>query len=373
MDPFEILRRNHDIHLHSREFSDGWHSLEEVVAYGLRWQTGERWLGISEHSPQLLDATPIDGHGRLTDGQSGSIECWQNTSATSLRHCQEALRSAQPNLEGHYYARVLVGLELGWLINGIPFPQETLNGFDYILAAYHGREIHSLSQAKEFLFKMINHPLTVVLAHPDAFLGEHSAVMPGPMAGVWRAVFQHMAELGVLCEYNLNTPLKPEVFRIARDESGMKFVIGSDLHDFRQLSTRRIMDAWSESQGGGFTEAQEYLLTLIEQEGGNGAVDSWHDLFAAPEALDQLENKIYTRTRRYGARDVLLSPSETSFVCHLDEIPEGRVDLEFQAARLRRFASLAEDRIASTLGVGQFLELVRYGWELRKSTLRRQG
>ncbi|UCH95443.1 MAG: hypothetical protein JSV88_00975 [Candidatus Aminicenantes bacterium] len=54
MNADEIVKRNHDIHLHTWDFSDGWHTIEELVQYALRWMKTKPWLGVSDHTP-LID------------------------------------------------------------------------------------------------------------------------------------------------------------------------------------------------------------------------------------------------------------------------------------------------------------------------------
>lgn len=47
----DILSRNHDIHMHSIDFSDGIHPALDVVRHASRWQAMPRWVGLSDHNP----------------------------------------------------------------------------------------------------------------------------------------------------------------------------------------------------------------------------------------------------------------------------------------------------------------------------------
>ena len=51
MNPTDILSRNHDIHMHSVDFSDGIHPALDVVRHASRWQVEPRWVGLSDDNP----------------------------------------------------------------------------------------------------------------------------------------------------------------------------------------------------------------------------------------------------------------------------------------------------------------------------------
>ena len=239
---------------------------------------------------------------------------------------------------------------------------ELLQSLDYVLMAYHGRHASSPLQAQALLARMVSHPYTDVIAHPDTFLGSFDR-----RACDWRATFQHMARCGVLCEYNLTTPLPPDLFEIARDQSDVRFVIGSDVHDFRQRSTRRITDAWSESEGGGFDLARAYLNRVLSRRCGSRELARLSALFETPEDLAVLEGRVYARRRRFNPVEAPFSDLERVLLAHLDAEPDDELDRRFLAHRMERFASVSDGRIVSTLAVEPFLDLIRANRRLRES------
>ena len=105
------------------------------------------------------------------------------------------------------------------------------------------------------------HTYTDVVAHPDRFLGSVDTLSVN-----WENILNNFKSHEIVCEYNLTTPLRPEIMEIAMKRTNVNFVIGSDTHDFRSIAVRRIIDAWSESQGGGYEPAREYLLNLLRMD-----------------------------------------------------------------------------------------------------------
>ena len=168
-----------------------------------------------------------------------------------------------------------------------------------------------------------------------------------------------MSERGICCEYNLRTPLCPDVFHAAVESAELRFVIGSDTHDFRSRGVSRIMDAWGESQAGGFELARNYLCDILAR-GDNSGHDSLCRFFETPEALDLLESHVYARTRRFQPADGLFSPDMNRLIAYLSVADDSR-DREFMTSRLARFIPVQENRIVSTYSQDRFLQTVRSG------------
>lgn len=332
MEPEEILRRHHDIHLHTREFSDGWHSIEEVVEYGARWLEAEPWLGISDHAPRLDDSRRTDNIRRYIDNASA----WKE------------------RISNKYGLELLVGLEVDWEGDRPGIDAELLDRLDFVLMAYHGSRLSSVSQAERMLEQMINHPCTDIMAHPGRFLGDFDAVRCD-----WERLFQLMADRGVLCEYNLTTPLWAGVLDMAVNCSGLGFVIGSDTHDFRRRSVRRIMDAWGEAEGGGFDAAFRYLAGLLNCTCPESERAGMLHLFDTPDRLAHLENSIYERCRRIDPVDADLDPRQVRLLDYLDVPATDLPDRRFLVKRLERFAPMPARRIVTSLSAHRFRQAIR--------------
>lgn len=361
----EILAHNHDLHMHTRHFSDGWHPVEEIIAFGLRWLEDEPWVGISEHSPLLEHVIRAAGdtHWQRTAREIRLVEKpvsprIQNQIDRQVHDYLEIGREWQHQHRAKRQTSLLIGLEADWTAQGCLVGKETLSALDYVLMAYHGRAFSDPEQVKRFLFGVIRHPYCDILAHPDASLGP-----TGLEASAWRDLFQEMEQRGVLCEYNLTTPLRDEILDIALADSGVQFVIGSDIHDFRQKSTRRIMDAWSESKGGGFPEAYEYLRGFLQKSADDAL--KLVSLFDTPEKLTVLEEKVYRSRRRNQPEVIHFSEEESRLLEILDRVEDPRRDRSFLSGRLERFSGMDIGRLASVWPLERFLETLREGRRVR--------
>ena len=141
-------------------------------------------------------------------------------------------------------------------------------------------------------------------------------------------------------------------------------MIGSDTHDFRNIGVRRIVDAWSESLGGGFDLAYEYLKSLIQLENSPGQVTEMVKLFQTSAVLDELQHKLFCG--RLEERGVLsLEKDEERLVIALSTIPECELDKAFLAQRLERFAGIDAERIYSMLPCDDFRHAMQRGRKWR--------
>ena len=199
------------------------------------------------------------------------------------------------------------------------------------------------------------------MAHPDRFLG-----IVDPLSIDWVSVFSSFESQKIACEYNLTTPLRAEIFSIALNQTGVNFVIGSDTHDFRSIGVRRIVDAWSESLGGGYDQSYKYLKSLIQLENSSAQVTTLVRLFETNEALDGFQHKLFLRSLgRTG--DIPLEKDEERLVTVLNKIPECDLDKAFLAQRLERFAGIAAERIQSTLSCDSFRHAMQQGRQWRET------
>ena len=152
-------------------------------------------------------------------------------------------------------------MELDWTPAGPTLAESALTGLDYALAAYHGKDFSTAAQVEKYFGFVSNHHYSDVIAHPDRFLGSVDTLSIN-----WEHVFKIFKSHEINCEYNLTTPLRPEILAVAMERTDVNFIIGSDTHDFRSIAVRRIVDAWSESLGGGYELAREYLLGILKME-----------------------------------------------------------------------------------------------------------
>ncbi len=326
MKPADILSRNHDIHMHSRDFSDGSHPVMDVVQFAARWQDSPRWVGLSDHSPQEEDQLLLYIH--------------------KLSSCKQELLDQ----EG---ITLLTGIELEWNSTGLVCGKLPLTGLDYVIAAYHGGKFSTAGQAEMYYELVTHHPYSDVIAHPDRFLGSVDTLSIG-----WEKVFNGCSSRAVICEYNLTTPLHPEILAIAIDNTDVNFVIATDTHDFRSLAVRRVIDAWSEMLGGGYEPAREYLISLLKMTCSAAQTRNLARLFETRQLLDGLQNKLYLRSLNSSENAILLAPEEERLIQTLEDFPECTIDKDFLFQRLDRFSSLPAERIVSLLKEGEFKNAV---------------
>ena len=333
MNSADILAGNHDIHMHSRDFSDGSHSVIEVVCQTARWQRAPRWVGLSDHSPKNND---------------------------QVQHYLQKLYGMQQELLSQDSITLLAGIELEWNSTGPADSQLTLSGLDYVIASYHGRKFSTARGVEKYFELVMRHPFSDGAAHPDRFLGSVD-----PLSVGWEEIFKGFSRTNVLCEYNLTTPLHPQILEIAINRTDVNFVIGSDTHDFRNIGIRRVVDAWGEMLGGGFVLAREYLVSLLKLECSSAQIKTLYELFETNQLLDSLQRKLYLNSFNKKNRADHLSAGERKLLQTLESIPECALDKDFLLRRLDRFNTLPSERIISLLPVEDFKDAIRIGRQKR--------
>ena len=324
-----LLSRNHDLHMHSKEFSDGLHSLADVVQFAARWQAKPKWVGISDHSH--------DSNEQLE------------------RYFFETRRVNQKILSTTGI-KVLTGLEVEWSGEGPAKPDLDLRPLDYVIAGYHGKKLNSPDEALRYFRLVAGYPYTDIVAHPDWFLGKVDR-----LAINWEVIFNTFSDSGVLCEYNLTTPLHPEILYLAIHNTEVSFTIGSDTHDFRYIGVKRIIDAWSETMAGGFELARDYLLAVLKLQTSTSAVLRYAQHFNTAEKLITLQDRVYALTLNSATKKVHLTEEESELIAALNQIPECKLDIEFNESRFIRFESLPADRIVSAYGIDEFERTIQQG------------
>ena len=186
-----LLHQNHDIHLHSRDFSDGKHPVRDVIRFAARWQHTPRYVGLSDHNPD---------------------------NETLLGSYIQRVRKLSDELVESDGIDLLVGMELEWTPTGPALNGVILSDLDYILTGYHGMSFSTADQVEEFFGTITGYEYTDVVAHPDRFLGSVD-----PLSIDWVSVFSSFESQKIACEYNLTTPLRTEIFSIALNHSRGEF------------------------------------------------------------------------------------------------------------------------------------------------------
>lgn len=134
------------LHNHST-YSDGVHSLEEMALY-CRDHLGLQYLGISDHSKTAVYAGGL------------SIEKVQ-------AQWEEIDRLNQQLAPFHIFK----GIESDILSDGsLDYPDEILEGFDFVVASIHSNLKMDQKKATERLIRAIESPYTTILGHPTGRL-----------------------------------------------------------------------------------------------------------------------------------------------------------------------------------------------------------
>lgn len=365
-----LLAENHDLHLHSL-YSDGWHGVEEVAGFALRWLEGERWVGISDHSPFLHDVIAQCFPGSDARDMRAVTQRILRTSPAGQAIVQQAIdertdaylcaaMSDRSRVREAHDATLLIGLEVEWCLADPAVSSRVLDRFDYVIAGYHGRALQTAGEAEVFLRRVIHHPHTDVIAHPDRFLGPFDVRRCN-----WPALFEEMARCHVLCEYNLTTPLLDDVLEVALATPGLDFVISSDTHDFRRRSQRRVLDAWAESEAGRFDLAREHLDGFVSDADHH---DVLRQLYGSPAALSECERDLWARTRRISPSATVPSQAEGALLDLLDRDTSDARDRDFLSRRLARFDAVPS-RVASRLPEREFRTLIGRNRSARRAAV----
>lgn len=134
------------LHNHST-YSDGVHTLEEMALY-CRDQLGLEYLGISDHSRTAVYA------GGLTIEEVH--QQWEEIDRLNLQLAP---------------FRIFRGIESDILSDGsLDYPDEILEGFDFVVASIHSNLKMDLDRATERLIRAIENPYTTMLGHPTGRL-----------------------------------------------------------------------------------------------------------------------------------------------------------------------------------------------------------
>lgn len=140
-----------DLHMHS-DWSDGRNSIEEMVLAAA--QLGYQYVAITDHSESAWSSRKL-----------------ARVDIPRQREDIDAARSVVSNID------ILHGIEVDIMHDGsLDFDDETLAGFDIVLASLHDDGGHDGRRLTERYLRAIHHPLVNVITHPA---NRSPAVTPG--------------------------------------------------------------------------------------------------------------------------------------------------------------------------------------------------
>jgi len=206
----EVADIRGDLHVHT-DLTDGLASLEDMVAAARRHRY--RYLAITDHAPLL----------RME----------RMTTEKAL-----AQRAELRALEAHAGLALLHGSELNIQPDGsLDWDEETLAGFDVLVASVHSQFSMSREQMTARLIRAIEHPAVNIIGHPTA----RSIGRRPPIDFDAEAVFDAAARAGTALEINSwpdRLDLDGELARLAQDH-GAVFAIDTDAHATRHFDNIR--------------------------------------------------------------------------------------------------------------------------------------
>lgn len=161
------------LHVHTT-WSDGLHSLEQMCERAR--DLGYAYIGITDHSKSAFYANGLQTE-RL-------LQQWE-----AIDRLNEQMAPF----------RILKGIESDILHDGsLDYPDEVLDGFDFIIASVHSNLKMSMEKATERIVRAIEHPKTTILGHPTGRLLLSREGYPLD----WEAIFDACQRCKVAIELN---------------------------------------------------------------------------------------------------------------------------------------------------------------------------
>ncbi len=191
-------------HCHT-DWSDGGNTLEEMATEAA--SRGLAYLGIADHSRSAAYAGGL--------------------SIDRVRAQWDTIDELNERVGPHF--RIFKGIESDILPDGsLDYPDEILDGFDYVVASVHSAFGQSLSAMTERVIKAIQHPSVTMLGHPTGRLLLKRDAYEIDM----KAVIEAAAESRTMIEINANPhrlDLDDRHARLAH-QAGVPLVINPDAH-----------------------------------------------------------------------------------------------------------------------------------------------
>jgi DNA polymerase (family 10) len=210
----ELKQLQGTFHCHT-DWSDGSATLDEMAKAAKAH--GFRYLGIADHSQSLV----------IANGLTPERVCQQRTEIDALN----------ARFKGRF--RIFHGTECDILADGgLDFDDETLAGFDYVVASVHTLFNQSQEEMTARIVRAVSHPHVTMLGHAT---GRLLLRRDGYRVDL-EAVLQAAAKHGTLIEINAN-PYRLDMDWIhckrAR-QLGVKLVINPDAHSTAEFDYMRF-------------------------------------------------------------------------------------------------------------------------------------
>jgi DNA polymerase (family 10) len=192
-----------DLHMHST-WSDGRNTIEEMALAAI--QLGYQYVAITDHSENAWSSRKL-----------------ARADVPRQRDEIEAVRAGVRNLD------ILWGIEVDIMQDGsLDFDDETLAGFDIVLASLHDHGGQNGRRLTERYLRAIHHPLVSVITHPA---NRSPALTPGYDVD-FDALFAAAAETGTAMEIDGSPGHLDMDGLVARRAvaAGVTVVIDSDCH-----------------------------------------------------------------------------------------------------------------------------------------------
>lgn len=200
-----------DFHIHSI-WSDSSASLEEIAE--IAGQLGYSYVVITDHAKRLKVARGITENDVLK------------------RACM--INKLNRKLKGKL--TILSGIELNIDKNGeIDYKNDFLKNFDFCIASIHWGMKSSKERLTERIVRAMKNPNVHAIGHPSGrIIGKRQGYELD-----YSEIFKTAAETSTLIEINAfpdRLDLKDDLVKFARDEYGVKFIIGTDAHSLKHLT-----------------------------------------------------------------------------------------------------------------------------------------
>lgn len=220
-----------DTHTHTKEstrpdygYTEGIYEVEEALKY--YQELGLEFAGFTEHA-----------------SKPGAPEIQSAASPISQSLLREAERITAVNREGKFETVGLSGVEANILFDAeshpvLDLPPEVLSKLDLVIASRHAivREKEPAA-IKETLLAAIHNNNVDVIGHPDRYTrldGQQPDTYWEEYWGIWPEIFTAMAEAGKAFDLNMTSQPDKRIVKMAA-ESGVKFFLNYDAHDFNQF------------------------------------------------------------------------------------------------------------------------------------------
>ncbi|MFC1477729.1 DNA polymerase/3'-5' exonuclease PolX [candidate division KSB1 bacterium] len=224
------------LHVHTT-FSDGKHSIEEMVRYCR--DLGYTYIGICDHSKSAFYANGL--------------------SEERIKEQHSLIDELQPKFPE---IKIFKGIESDILSDGsLDYDDSILRRFDFVVASVHTKLKMDEAEATERLVRAIRNPFTTILGHPTGRLLLSREGYPLN----WDRIFAEAAGHGVAIELNAHPQRLDLDWRLCRraKASGLKISVNPDAHETAGFHDMRYGIACARK---GWLEPEDVLITKSAEE-----------------------------------------------------------------------------------------------------------